>query len=47
MAFSPMNIPGGSGPREWGSKERPWYRRWYVWAIVVGVAAGALRQILA
>jgi hypothetical protein len=46
MAFSPMNIPPGSGPEEWGSKARPWYRRWYVWAILAAVFIGSLNQIL-
>lgn len=37
-----MDIPPGSGPSLEGRAGQAWYRRWYLWAVVIAVAVGAL-----
>lgn len=37
-----MNIPPGSGPSLEGKPGQTWYRRWFLWVLVLAVAAGAL-----
>jgi len=37
-----MDIPPGSGPSFEGKPGQPWYRRWFLWVVVIAVAVGAL-----